>query len=321
MARNVTINTIGGPYPQVDAALTHAEMWDKVKEYWTKQVTLLAPDKPDLIVFTEMCDLPFPSSYKMDFAVQFAEKRGNDNLNYFSRMAKDNRCNVSFTTVARGKGDYFTNTMFLMDRSGKIAGQYDKYYVTGGENDASILYGGETPVFKLDFGTAACAICFDLNFEDLRDRYKNRQVELIIFASQFHGGLMQQMWANTIRAFFVGAIAHQQPSAVLSPLGETVAYSTDYYKFATAKINLDYALVHLKEKEASDAMKRKYGAGITLYDPCHLGYFMLTNEMPGVSVQDLLKEFGITAYGDYMDESRLRRNKDGNRGASAAVSF
>ena len=321
MARNVTISAIGGPYPKVDPALDYDDMWEKVKEHWTKQIELVAPDKPDLIVFTEMCDLPFPSSYQMDFAVKFADARGNANFNFFSRAAKEHNANVSFTTLARGKGDYYTNTMFLMDRNGKIAGQYDKYYVTGGENDANILYGESAPVFKLDIGAVACAICFDLNFEDLRDRYKTSRPELILFASQFHGGLMQQTWANTIRAYFVGSIAHQRPSAVLSPLGETVAYSTDYYNHATAKINLDYALVHLKEKEAADALKKKYGAGITLYDPCYLGYFMLTNEMPGVSVGELLAEFGITSFGDYMEQSRERRNRPGNRGKSADVTF
>ena len=321
MARNVTISAIGGPYPHVDPALGHAEMWEKVKEHWIKEIALVALDKPDLIALTEMCDLPFPSSYKMDFAVKFADGRGDDNLRFFSRVAKDNNANLSFSTVARGQGDYYTNTMFIMDRQGNVAGQYDKYYVTGGENDANILYGETTPVFKLDFGTAACAICFDLNFEDLRDQYKEKKPEIIIFASQFHGGLMQQMWANTIRAYFVGSIAHQRPSSVLSPMGETVAFSTDYYKHATAKLNLDYELVHLKDKDKADAMKNKYGAGVTLYDPNYLGYFMLINDMPGICVHDLLKEFDIISYGDYMIQSRQRREKDGNRGASAAVSL
>jgi len=317
MARNVVISTIGGPYLQVDGSLPHSEMWEKIQKHLTAQMAQVAPDKPDLAVFTEMCDLPFPSSYKSAFALPFAKERGTDNLRFFSRMAKENKCNVSFCTVAQGRGNYQTNTIFIMDRNGNLAGQYDKYYVTGGENDGGTIYGEGTPVFNLDIGRVACAICFDLNFDDLRDMYVDLKPELIIFSSQFHGGLLQQMWANKIRAYFVGSIAHQRPSAILNPLGETVAYSTDYLNYATARVNLDYALVHLKEKAAVDAMKLKYGAGVTFYDPCYLGYFMLINEMPNKTIGDLLAEFDVTTYDDYLVQSRAQRMRPGNRGASA----
>jgi len=321
MARRVKISTIGGPYAQVDGSLSHGEMWDAVKGHITKQIDQVLPDKPDLIVLTEMCDFPFPSAYKMDFAGPFADERGTDNVRFFSRIAKENNCNLSFSTIARGVGGYHTNTTFLLDRDGGVAGQYDKYYVTGGENRCGIRYGDKTPLFKLDFGTVACAICFDLNFDDLREKYSALEPELIIFSSQFHGGLMQQIWAHECRAFFVGSIAHQRPSAILSPLGETLACSTDYMNYATATINLDYVLAHLAEKKQLDDLKKKYGAGVTVYDPCHLGYFMLTNEMDGVSIEDLTKEFNITTYDEYLAQSRAQRGEPDNLGESLPVSF
>ena len=317
MARNVKISTIGSSYAQVDGSLSNQEMWEKVKEHVAKQVDQVLPDKPDLIVLTEMCDFPFPKSYSMDFAGPFSDSRGTDNVRFFSRIAKENGCNLSFSTIARGVGGYYTNTTFLLDRGGKIAGRYDKYYVTGGENRCNIKYGDKTPIFKMDFGTVACAICFDLNFDDLRERYKALKPELIIFASQFHGGLLQQIWANECRSYFVGSIAHQRPSAVLSPLGEMVAYSTDYLNFATATVNFDYALAHLKEKKKLLDLKDKYGAGATLYDPCYLGYFMLTCESPDMSIDEMLKEFDILTYDEYIIESREQRNWPDNQGENA----
>ena len=297
MAKNVKISTIGGPnfYLTVDDSQPYEEIWDKLKIHLTKQIDQVLPDKPDLIVLTEMCDLPmeYPSERMKTFVGEFTDRRGNDNINFFGRVAKENRCNISFSTVTRGRGGYYMNTTVLTDRNGNIAGTYDKYYVTGTENTWNIRYGHKTPLIPLDFGKVACAICFDLNFDDLRDSYKAQKPDLIIFSSMFHGGLLQQMWANTCRAHFVGAIAHQRPSSIISPLGETLAYSTDYLNYATATVNLDYALVHLKEKNKLLDLKEKYGSGATLYDPCYLGYFMLTCETPDMSIDEMLKELII----------------------------
>jgi hypothetical protein len=321
MARNVKISTIGGPdfYLAVDAKLPYADMWDKVKAHLAKQIDQVLPDKPDLIVLTEMCDLPmeFPSSEMKDFVKGYVDSRGADNLRFFGRVARENHCNISFSTVTRGEGDYYMNTTFLLNRDGSVAGQYDKYYVTYGEYTWNIRYGIETPLISMDFGKVACAICFDLNFDDLRERYVRLKPDLIIFASMFHGGLMQQVWANTCRSYFVGAIAHQRPSSILSPLGETLAYTADYLNYVTTTVNLDYAFAHLREKKQLLELKKRYGAGVTLYDPCYIGYFMLTSELPDKSVEEMIKEFNIVTYDDYIIESRALRNTPGNQGASA----
>ena len=323
MARNVKISTIGGPnfYLPVDSKLPYTDMWEKVKTHLTGQIEQALPDRPDLIVLTEMCDLPreFPYSEMKDFIKGYVGSRGNDNIRFFSRVAAENRCNISFSTVTRGIDDYYMNTTFLLNRDGSIAGQYDKYYVTSAENTWNIKYGNKTPLISMDFGKVACAICFDLNFDDLRDLYKELKPELIIFSSMFHGGLMQQVWANTCRAFFVGAIAHQRPSSILSPLGETLAYSTDYTNYVTATINLDYAFVHWRDRKQLFELKKHYGAGVTLYDPCEIGYFMLTNELPDKTVEEMIREFNIITYDEYIIESRALRNTPGNYGESAPI--
>ena len=301
-----------------DESIGYSEMWGKLKAYLTKQIEQVLPDRPDLIVLTEMCDLPreFKRDRMKDFIKGFTDSRGGDNVRFFGRIASENNCNISFSTVTPGKGDYYMNTTILLNRDGGVAGRYDKYYVTYIENDWNIRYGNQTPLISLDFGKAACAICFDLNFDDLRERYKELKPDLIIFSSMFHGGLMQQVWANECRAYFVGAIAHQRPSSILSPLGETLACSTDYMNYATAAINLDYALVHLKDQGRLNELKKTYGAGVTIYDPCHLGYFMVTSETPGVTVADMLKECGAVTYDEYIAQSRRLRAEPGKIGES-----
>jgi len=319
MARNVKISTIGGLnfYLVADEPVPNAELWDKLKEHLTNQVEQVLPDKPDLIVLTEWCDIP--REYRSSRLLSLVDYRKQDNVRFFGNIAKQNNCNIAFNTVARGRGDYYTNTTFLLGRDGAVAGQYDKHYVTGGENDWGVRYGTETPLITMDFGKVVCAICFDLNFSDLREIYKALKPELIIFTSQFHGGLMQKVWANECRAYFVGAIAHSKPSSILTPLGELVAYSADHANFATGVINLDYAIAHLKERTQLIELKKAYGPGVTIHDPSQFDYFLLHNNMPGTTIGELMKEYKITSYDDYITESRERRNRSDNQGASEIV--
>jgi len=52
-----------------------------------------------------------------------------------------------------------------------------------------VLCGKEAPVFECDFGRVACAICFDLNFDELRLKIAKARPDLILFCSMYHGGL------------------------------------------------------------------------------------------------------------------------------------
>lgn len=311
MARYVKISTIGGPYHHVDKSLSSVEMWEKMKVHLIKQIDQVLPDRPDLIVLTEFCDIP--AYLPPDLMMPFIDDRGNGNISFFGKIAKENNCNISFSTATRGKGDYYLNTTCILNRNGDVAGMYHKNYVTQSENTWNIRYGTESPLIQLDFGKVVCAICFDLNFEELKERYKALKPELIIFSSQFHGGLMQKTWANECRAFFVGSIAHQRPSSILSPLGEELACSTDYLNYVTGTINFDYALVHLRDLSQMLKLRKKYGTGVTIYDPCHIGYFMLTSEMSEVSVSEMIKEFDIMTYDEYLRQSIQLRNEPGKQ--------
>ena len=63
------------------------------------------------------------------------------------------------------------NSCVILDRNGEIAGIYDKNFPTIGEMEKGIKAGKEAPIIQLDFGKVAVAICFDLNFDELREQY------------------------------------------------------------------------------------------------------------------------------------------------------
>jgi predicted amidohydrolase len=197
----------------------------------------------------------------------------------------------------------------LLDREGKTAGIYNKNFPTIDEMDGGIRAGKETPVFQCDFGRVACAICFDLNFDELRVRYEALKPDIFLFPSMYHGGLEQSKWAYALRSFFVCSFGFlTAPSEIRNPLGDVVASSTNYYNYAVATVNLDRKLAHLDHNwEKLAALKKKYGKEVIVTDPGRLGVVMITSEKDGVSADDMIKEFNIELVDEYFNRSRQHR--------------
>ena len=153
----------------------------------------------------------------------------------------------------------------------------------------------------------AGVICFDLNFDQLKQQYVQSRPELLVFSSMYHGGFVQQQWAYSCRSWFVGAVCGL-PCTVINPVGEVVAQSTNYYPYVSHTINLDYAVAHLDYNwEKLDALRHKYGRGVAVRDPGLLGAVLITSETEGVSAMDMVAEFQIELLDDYMARSLQHR--------------
>ena len=313
MARYVKISTVGAPLIAVDEALSHDEALEHIEQTLTKYVKPVLPDKPDLILLPEMCDVP--TNYSIKQREEFLKHRGDRHIQFFAKIAKENHCNIGFCTYRFGKGDYTLNTLYIINRDGEIAGHYNKNHVViPMESDQNVRSGAIAPIIELDIGRVACAICFDLNFDVLRTHYKALKPEIILFSSMFHGGIQQQFWAQSCRAYFVGAIANSRPSAILSPMGETLAYTTNYTRHVTTTINLDYAMVHLDyHQEKLAALKDKYGPGVEIFDPGNIGYVQITSTCGDISASQMVKEFEMTLLDDYFSNCLAVQSLPENR--------
>ena len=87
------------------------------------------------------------------------------------------------------------NSSVLIDRHGKIVGNYHKNFPTHGELDVGIIPGTEAPVFETDFGRVGLSICFDLNYWEVGSALCANKAELVLWSSMWQGSRMLTKWA------------------------------------------------------------------------------------------------------------------------------
>ena len=325
MAKNTTISVLSVELPRLGAPIGNYTEYEKqTQNYLKEQIDMVLPSKPDLIVFPENCirfnsqytSHPSDSEYWKDMQ-DYYRYLGTKVEEYLGTIAKDNNTNIAYCQgrfVSDEEKYPFRNTTTYIGRDGKVAGRYDKNHLTIGENDHDgIAYGTEAKLVKLDIGNVASAICFDLNFNELMEKYKAQNPDLIVFCSAYHGGIKQQVWAYECQSYLVAAtrngVYDPGHGRILNPFGETVATATNYTHHVTATVNLDYRLCHLDyNRNKFIAAKEKYKTDLTVYDPGYVGCCMLTyNGDDNKTVEDIIDEFEIERMDDYFARARKHR--------------
>ena len=298
MAKKITLSALG-PRPLAgEPSRPHQQAVDEMIRHWKAQFEQVLPDRPDLIVVPEACDRY--ANHSVEQRLQYYRTRGDQIRDVFASTAREQLCYIAYSAARELPDGTWRNSTQILDRAGNVAGIYNKNHLVVEETTkGGMLCGKAARLVQTDFGSLACAICFDLNFAPVRAAYKAQRPDLIVFCSMYHGGLMQSVWAYDCRAHFVGAVAGTE-CTVIDPLGEKVAHSTNYVAAVTTQVNLDCTLAHLDYNTGKfRAMKQKYGRGVTISDPGHLGCVLVTNEMDGLTVRDLVAEFGIELLDDY----------------------
>jgi hypothetical protein len=308
---NVKIASIGTAPPKLDMRQGPQKLVEQVISFWKGELEQVLPDQPDLIVLPEACDRPKGLVVEEQF--KYFKVRKNQVLDYFRTVARNNHCNIAFGMKRQVNDGSWRNSCVILNREGMIVDIYDKNFPTIGEMETGIKAGSEAPLIHLDFGTVACAICFDLNFDELRQRYAKQKPDIILFPSMYHGGLIQAEWAYSCRAYFVGSMGSDKLlSEIRNPMGEIVATSTNYFHFIIHTVNLDYCLAHLDNNWAKlRALKEKYGDEVTIYDPGEIGAVMITSETDKASAKEMANFFDITLLDEYLNNSRNYRLKPG----------
>ena len=307
MAKNVKIVTFSFNPARLQNKPEKQSVVDYEIEWLNKHIQPVLIEKPDLIVMPEVCDLPM--DIERETKVAYYEERGERVLNFLKGVAKENHCYIAHSAVRKAEDGYNRNSVQMIDREGNLIGCYDKNYLCPpGENlYSNCICGRDAAIFECDFGRVGAILCFDLNFEEMRKKYKALKPDLMLFSSAFGGGLMKNFFAFDTRSYFVSSCAYDCPAEIINPLGETIRKTTNHYHYIVETINLDFAIVHLDHNwEKIRAAREKYPL-LKLTDVGFIGVVMLSYEGEDTSAKEIVKEFEMRFADEYLDWAREQR--------------
>ena len=298
-----------GP-PTVKGRPAGVSMVDVVWNHLRVRMDRAMQDMPDLIVLPEVADRPADLSIEEKLA--FYEERGDTILERLCAYAREHAVFIMYNAVRRVEDGEYRNASTLIDRMGTPIYRYDKTFPVVFEmTDYKVKPGTGARVVDCELGRIGAVICFDMNFEELRREYARLKPDLILFSSNYHGGLARNSFAYDTRSYLVASIGAGGPGGVVNPLGVDVTTVSSYEYMTVATINLDYVVCHLDENRGAkfNALKAKYGPKVKIDTPSYLGPAIITSECEEMTAMDFVREFDLELLDDYLDRSRAVRKE------------
>ena len=217
---------------------------------------------------------------------------------------------VDHVTLIDGKR---RNTIVLFDRTGSIAGLYHKAYPTIGEMESGCAPGDGPVVVDTELGRIGFAICYDLNFPELRLAYQELRPDVILFCSMFRGGLQTRWWAYETRAHLVSSVIDPS-SRIINPVGRILREITGYTRQITTTLELDCGVFHLDYNGAKLAeLRRKWGRELEI-DFVEAEGVMLLSAVGDTPLAKIVADLDLEPLADYFDRARKCRDRAANGG-------
>ncbi len=192
------------------------------------------------------------------------------------------------------------NTAVLIDREGRLAGQFDKMHPTEGELQEGISPGDpDVPVFETDFGRIGIQICFDVNWWDNWRRLKEKGARIVFFPAAYPAATQLSALA-LMNQYFVVSSADSRASRIYDITGRVLASSGAYQQWAGAVLPLGRRLFEIDyHLQKMRALQQKYGPKVDVVWYHDDDWFTLASLDENLTVEDLEKEFGLTPLDDY----------------------
>ncbi len=310
MSRKIRVTAAAQNHLAYDGSQNFEAMTKRAADFIVGEIDKVMVDSPDLIVLPEVYDRP--GGISRDLCREYYAFRGNYVYDRVKQAAKSNNVNIVFSAIMDGGDGYMRNRQMFIGRNGEELGVYDKNHLVWEENtESNVAFGRDASVVNADIGKIGGVICYDLNFDELREKYIKLKPEILCFSSMYHGGYVARNWAYTNRCFFVASVQNRQ-GYIINPLGDVIAEMNPYIPSITAEINLDYVVAHIDYNVASGkikALKDKYRHLAEIETPKGLGCMLITSNHPEVSAPDMAREFEIELLDDLFARGRKQREE------------
>ena len=217
----------------------------------------------DLIILPEL----FATGWFCDIYDKVAENiKDSETIRFLSDIAKNFKANLIGGSFVRREDDgTIKNTCPVFDRKGNIIATYDKMHLYSYLGDTENLNStrGEKPVIaETDIGKIGLTVCYDIRFPEIYRCYAFGGADILVNVAawpksrKLHWETLTRARAIENQSFMIAVsqtgeiqngIYNLGHSAVLSPLGETIASLNDEETVLTAEFDLT-EMKELREK-------------------------------------------------------------------------
>lgn len=228
-------------------------------------------------------------------------------LTAYREFAKRNKCVVAGAARIILDGKPYQSLVYY-GHDGEILGFYHKMFPTPPALAKGTIPGKGGTVVDTPAGKLGGILCFDLNFDELRDDYIKMAPDILCFSSYYNGGVVNCNWAVRTHAFMACALK-DGCSMILDPLGRVINTSTYYKKIAQARINTDRFVMHAAgNADKFPDIRRKYKDQVFIDEDSPSAFAVLYSYCDDVSASDIAKEYELQSVEDYLADCRRMRN-------------
>ncbi len=229
-------------------------------------------------------------------------------LEAYRTFARENHCTV--VGASRTLCPEPRQSLIFYGPDGEKLGIYHKMFPTPEAIRAGTVPGDGAVVVDTPAGRLGGILCYDLNFDELRDQYTALAPQVLCFSSYYHGGTVMSNWAFRTGAFLAGAIK-DIGSEIYDPLGRRINASTYYHQIARARINLDYIFCHggNNNSEKYPEIMRKYGKKVLIDHDSPSACGIIYSCTEEFTAQDLAREFELVPMSEMLRKSREIRKQ------------
>jgi beta-ureidopropionase len=269
----------------------------------------MLPYKPDIICLPEIFAFTHIDNLKYDIK-DVAEKVPGPVVTPFLNFAAKNKCYVICPTYTLRQGNIYIAAV-LIDRQGKVAGEYQKMRPAENEMKMGIKPGKfKPPVFQTDFGKIGIQICFDVKYDEGWDYLKEHGAQIIFWPSAYAAGqeISSRAWRHQV---YIATSTQKDTSKICDLSGETIAHTGRWQRnWICAPVNLEKAFI-LAWPAVSlfPEILKKYGSKIRLNTFHEEEWTIIESLDPDVKVADILKEYNLKTMHAFLKELAVEHDK------------
>ncbi|WP_139265489.1 carbon-nitrogen family hydrolase [Bacillus sp. 166amftsu] len=205
---------------------------------------------PDIIVLPEL----WTTGYDLERLPEIADGDGIQTKQILSEWAQKYDVNIVGGSIAKQTEHGVTNTMYIVNREGRLQNEYSKVHLFQLMNEHNYLIGGsETGEFTLDGVQCGGVICYDIRFPEWMRVYTVRGVNVLFVVAEWplvrlaHWRLLLQARAVENQCYVVACNrAGEDPhnvfaghSLIVDPWGEIVVEAGEEESILHGKLNLE----------------------------------------------------------------------------------